>query len=54
MLKEGKKTVQPGQPYPLPVFYDAAYDGPRKVMSADEQTMFTSCRVGEYTINECM
>jgi hypothetical protein len=54
MLKEGRKTAQPGQPYPLPVFYDSAYAGARKPFTADEDTLFAACRVGEYTINECM
>jgi hypothetical protein len=54
MLKEGRKTAHPGEPYPLPVFYDGAYIGPRKVFTADDDTLFAACRVGEYTINECM
>ncbi len=54
MVKEGRKTAHPGQPYPLPVFYDGAYTGPQKVFTADDDTLFASCRIGEYTINECM
>jgi hypothetical protein len=54
MLKEGRKTAQPGQAYPLPSFYDGAYTGPQKVFDVDEDTLFAACRVGEYTINECM
>jgi hypothetical protein len=53
MIKEGKKTVHPGKPYPLPVFYDGAYTGPRKNLTADEDLLMTACRIGEYTINEC-
>ena len=52
-LMEGRKDVIPGQPYPLPVFYDEAYAGPRKVFTADQDTLFSACRVGEYTINVC-
>jgi hypothetical protein len=54
MLKEGRKTAHPGEAYPLPVFYDSAYTGGRKAFTADEDTLFAACRVGEYTINECM
>jgi hypothetical protein len=53
-LKEGRKTAQPGQVYPLPVFYDAFYTGSRKVATADDETLFAACRIGEYTINICM
>jgi len=53
MLKEGRKTAHPGKPYPLPVFYDRAYSGHRKDFTADD-TLFAACRIGEYTINECM
>ena len=53
MLKEGRKTVHAGEPYALPVFYDGAYTGPRKVLTADEDTLLSACRVGEYTINMC-
>jgi hypothetical protein len=53
MLKEGLKLVEPGQSYPLPVFYDEAFTGPRKVLTKDEGTLFFACRVGEYTINNC-
>ena len=54
MLKEGRKTAQPGQAYPLPVFYDVAYTGSRKVFTADDDTLLAACRIGEYTINICM
>ena len=54
MLKEGRKTAQPGAPYPLPVFYDAAYAGSQKPFSEDDDTLFAACRIGEYTINVCM
>jgi hypothetical protein len=54
MMKEGRKTAHPGEPYPLPIFYDAAYEGPRKVFTADDDTLFAACRIGEYTINNCM
>ena len=54
MLKDARKTVKAGQPYPLPVFYDAAYGGPQKVFTEDDDTLFAACRIGEYTINLCM
>jgi hypothetical protein len=54
MMKEGRKTAHPGEAYPLPVFYDAAYTGTRKTFTADDDTLFAACRIGEYTINECM
>jgi hypothetical protein len=54
MLKEGRKTTQPGEIYPLPVFYNGAYPGAAKVFNADEDTLFSACRIGEYTINMCM
>jgi hypothetical protein len=54
MLKEGRATAHPGEAYPLPLFYDAAYTGTRKVFTADDDTLFAACRIGEYTINECM
>ena len=53
MLKEARKTVHAGESYPLPVFYDGAYSGPRKALTEDDDTLFAACRVGEYTINEC-
>jgi hypothetical protein len=53
-LKEGRKTAHPGEPYPLPVFYAAAFAGPQKPFTADEITLFAACRIGEYTINMCM
>ena len=53
-LKKGRKYAQPGEVYPLPTFYDGAYTGPRKVFTADDDTLFAACRVGEYTINYCM
>jgi hypothetical protein len=53
MVKEGRKSVHANQPYPLPVFYDLAYSGSRKVLSAEEDTLFLACRIGEYTINNC-
>jgi hypothetical protein len=53
MVTEGRKTTHAGEAYPLPVFYDAAYTGPRKVFTADDDTNFMACRIGEYTINEC-
>jgi hypothetical protein len=52
MLTAARKTITPG-PYPLPVFYDKAYSGPRANLTADQDTLFASCRVGEYTINNC-
>jgi hypothetical protein len=54
MMKEGRKTAVAGQPYPLPVFYDAVYTGSRKPFTADEDTLLAACRIGEYTINNCM
>jgi hypothetical protein len=53
-LKTGRKAVVAGEAYPLPVFYDGAFTGPRKVLTAGEDTLFSACRVGEYTINFCM
>jgi hypothetical protein len=53
MVTEGRKATQPGEAYPLPVFYDGAYTGSRKVFTADDDTRFMACRIGEYTINEC-
>jgi hypothetical protein len=52
MLTAGRKTVTPG-PYPLPVFYDPAYAGPRRQLAADQGAILEICRVGEYTINKC-
>jgi hypothetical protein len=54
MLKEGAKSTVAGQPYPLPVFYDAVYSGARRDFAADEITIFSPRRVGEYVINACM
>jgi hypothetical protein len=53
MVNEGRKTTHAGEAYPLPIFYDGAYTGPRKVFTADDDTRFMACRIGEYTINEC-
>jgi hypothetical protein len=52
MVKQGRKSTQPGQAYPLPVFYDAAYNGSRKVFTEDDGTLFAACRIGEHTISE--
>jgi hypothetical protein len=46
------EKIEPG-PYPLPIFYDDAYTGPRADLRADEDSWFAKCRVGEYTINNC-
>ena len=46
------EKIKPG-PYPLPIFYDDAYNGRRADLTADEDTLFAKCRVGEYTINNC-
>lgn len=54
MLEEGKKTAEAGQPYPLPSFYDAAFDGSRKSFCSDVIKHFAAARIGEYTINMCM
>jgi hypothetical protein len=54
MMKEGRKTAVAGQPYPLPVFYGSAFTGSQTVFSADDDTLFAACRIGEYTINMCM
>jgi hypothetical protein len=54
MLKQARMTVHAGESYPLPVFYDAAYAGPRKAFSADDDTLFVACRVGEYVISQCI
>ncbi|WP_428536681.1 hypothetical protein [Rhodopila sp.] len=53
MLNAARAQVKPG-PYPLPVFYDDAYTGQRAVLTPDEDIEFANCRVGEYTINNCM
>ena len=29
------------------------YDGTRRSLTADQDTLLTNCRVGEYTINFC-
>jgi hypothetical protein len=52
MLTAARAAVTPG-PYPLPVFYNQAYDGTRSNLTADQDTLFASSRVGEYTINNC-
>jgi hypothetical protein len=52
MLKAARDAIKPGK-YPLPAFYDGAYEGPRKGLTADQDTPFANCRVGEYTINNC-
>jgi hypothetical protein len=53
MLAEARKSIHPDQPYPLPIFYDLAYCGKRKDLNADEGSFLATCRVGEYTINQC-
>lgn len=52
MLKAAKAAITPG-PYPMPIFYNDAFEGPRSNLTADQDTLFTNCRVGEYTINIC-
>jgi hypothetical protein len=52
MLKAARAAIKPG-PYPLPVFYDDAYEGRRKSLTAEQDKLFTDSRVGEYTINNC-
>jgi hypothetical protein len=52
ILVSVRKDVKPG-PYPLAAFYDGAYTGPRSSLTADQDTLFANCRVGEYTINNC-
>ncbi len=52
MLMAAKQSVSPG-PYPLPVFYNDVYDGPRLKLTAEQDTPMVNCRVGEYTINYC-
>ncbi len=54
MLKEGQGTAKPGEPYPLPSFYDEAFTGTRKAFTAEVIKHFSASRVGEYTINMCM
>jgi hypothetical protein len=54
MVAEDRKTTQPGKPYPLPSFYDEAFDGARKAFSEEVIKRFAASRVGEYTINMCM
>jgi hypothetical protein len=53
MLIKARQSIHPGGPYPIPVFYDAAYSGSRKNLTESEDNVFATCRVGEYTINEC-
>jgi hypothetical protein len=53
MLKAARKTIHAGAFYPLPVFYDGAYSGSRKVLTEGDDTLFAACRIGEYTINNC-
>ena len=53
MSKEVRTSIQAGEFYPLPVFYDATYTGARKAFTMDEDTLFTACRIGEYVINQC-
>ena len=47
--------LQPAQPgkYPLPDFYDDAYDCKRRDLTQQEAEKFRRCRLGEYTINNC-
>jgi hypothetical protein len=52
-LKAGRAKVKPNEPYPLPVFYNGAFEGRRKVLTADDDMLMMACRVGEYTINMC-
>jgi len=46
----------PGQrQYPIPTFYNIAYGGAAKVDLTQTQLLdFSACRLGEYTIQECM
>ena len=54
MLAKGKASVHPHAQYPLPVFYDKMYGCKRKVLTdPTEVEELATCRVGEYTINEC-
>jgi hypothetical protein len=52
MLTAAREKIQPG-PYPLPSFYDDAYNGPRADLKDKKDNWFANCRVGEYTINNC-
>lgn len=52
MLKEARRDISPG-PYPIPVFYNEAYDARRAQLNNAQDTLFWNCRVGEYTINFC-
>jgi hypothetical protein len=52
-VAEGREAIRPLAPYHLPVFYDRAYSGNRKPLSAYDQQRFADCRIGEYTINNC-
>ncbi|WP_428536684.1 hypothetical protein [Rhodopila sp.] len=52
MLDQALKSTNPGEFYPLPVFYDAAYTASRKAFTTDENTLFIACRIGEYIINQ--
>ena len=52
-VAEGQSSSSDDQPYPLPVFYNLAYDGDRKLLSKDDRKLFARCRISEYTMNNC-
>lgn len=49
--KDARRAMKAGEPYDLPVFYNQAFDGPRKPMNADEINLFNMSRLGEFAIN---
>jgi hypothetical protein len=53
MLAKARESIKPGEPYPLPKFYDKAYCGDRKILESSDDSFLATSRVGEYTINQC-
>jgi hypothetical protein len=54
MLEKAQNATKPCETYPLPIFYDEVYDCERKKLTAEVIKKIAACRIGEYTINECM
>jgi hypothetical protein len=53
-MRDAKLSPITSGPYPLPLFYDAAYAGAARAnLSAQEAHDLAIRRIGEYTINEC-
>jgi hypothetical protein len=42
-----RSAVRSGMPYPLPAFYDLAYNGTRQALGDDQLNLFAACRLGE-------